>query len=99
GVGERTLLWKHTARRVRPTFLLVFALTLPAYLGTQFAVEIAFVDRGIGFITLSSLTGQGGGGLTALGAVVFMLAMIVLVWLFIVDVVAKRMDPRELLSR
>jgi ABC-type dipeptide/oligopeptide/nickel transport system permease component len=96
GVPERALLWRHTARRVRPTFLLVFALTLPAYIGTQFAVEAAFVDPGIGFITLSSLVGLGGGGLPALEAVMFMLALIVLVWLVVVDIVAKLSDPREL---
>ena len=95
-ISERTLLWKHTARRVRPTFLLTFALTLPAYLGTQFAVEAAFLDRGIGFLTLSSLTGQGGGGLPALQAMMFMLAVVILAWLFVVDIVARRMDPREL---
>ena len=46
GIAERTLLWNHTARRVKPTFLTVFALTLPAYLGTQFVVEATFLDRG-----------------------------------------------------
>lgn len=97
-ISERTLLWKHTARRVRPTFLLTFALTLPAYLGTQFAVEAAFLDRGIGFLTLSSLTNQGGGGLPALQAMMFMLSVLILAWLFVVDLVAKRMDPRELTS-
>lgn len=97
-VSERTLLWNHTARRVRPTFLLTFALTLPAYLGTQFAVEAAFIDRGIGFLTLSSLTNQGGGGLAALQEMMFMLAILILVWLFVVDLVARRMDPRELAS-
>lgn len=97
-ISERTLLWRYTARRVRPTFLLTFALTLPAYLGTQFAVEAAFIDRGIGFLTLSSLTGQGGGGLAALQAMMFMLAILILAWLFVVDLVARRMDPRELTS-
>lgn len=95
-ISERTLLWKHTARRVQPTFLLTFALTLPAYLGTQFAVEAAFLDRGIGFLILNSLTNQGGGGLLALQAMMFMLAVVILAWLFVVDLVAKRMDPREL---
>jgi ABC-type dipeptide/oligopeptide/nickel transport system permease component len=98
GIRERTLLWRHTSRRVRPTFLLVFALTLPAYLGTQFAVEAVFADPGIGFITLCSLVGLGGGGLPALEAVMFMLALVVLIWLFVVDVIAKLMDPREVVA-
>ncbi len=95
GIRERTLLWKHTSRRVRPTFMLVFALTLPAYLGTQFAVEAAFLDRGIGFLVLMTLTGQGGGGLAPLQAMMFMVAILILVWLFVVDVLSHRMDPRE----
>ncbi len=95
GIRERTLLWRHTARRVRPTFLLVFALTLPAYLGTQFAIEAAFLDRGIGYLTLMTLTGQGGGGLPALQAMMFMVALLILLWLFVVDIIARRLDPRE----
>ena len=99
GVGEGTLLWKHTARRVTPTFLIVFALTLPAYLGTQFVVEATFLDPGIGFLALSSLTGQGSGGIAPLQAMMFLLSLIVIFWLFAVDVLARRMDPREVASR
>jgi len=98
GVPERTLLWKHTGRRVRPTFLLVFALTLPAYLGTQFVVEATFVDPGIGFISLSALTGfeSVANGLEGLEVMMFLLALLVIVWLFFLDVAARRWDPREL---
>jgi peptide/nickel transport system permease protein len=101
GVGERTLLWSHTARRVRPTFLTVFALTLPAYLGTQFVVEATFLDRGAGFLAFSSLIDQGTGRLSPLGGLsqlevmMFLLAVIVVVWLFAVDILARQMDPRE----
>jgi ABC-type dipeptide/oligopeptide/nickel transport system permease component len=95
GVSEHTLLWQHTARRVMPTFLIVFALTLPVYLGTQFVVEATFLDPGVGFLTFSSLTDQGTGGIAPLGALMFLLALIVIVWLFVVDVLARRLDPRE----
>jgi peptide/nickel transport system permease protein len=95
GVSERTLLWKHTARRVMPTFLIVFALTLPVYLGTQFVVEATFLDPGMGFLVLSSLTAQGTGGIAPLEVMMFLLAFVVLVWLFIVDVLSRRLDPRE----
>lgn len=97
GITERTLLWKHTGRRVRPTFLLVFALTLPAYLGTQFVVEATFVDPGIGFLSLTALTGNGVGanGLEMLEVMMFLLTIIVVVWLFVLDVAARRWDPRE----
>jgi peptide/nickel transport system permease protein len=98
GIAEGTLLWKHTARRVTPTFLIVFALTLPAYLGTQFVVEATFLDPGMGFLALSSLTNQGSGGIAALQAMMFLLSLIVIVWLFAVDVLARRMDPREVAS-
>jgi peptide/nickel transport system permease protein len=98
GVAERTLLWQHTARRVRPTFLIVFALTLPAYLGTQFVVEAAFLDPGIGYLSLSALVGMGG-SLQLLEVMMFLLALLVLLWLFAVDVFARRLDPREVVPR
>jgi peptide/nickel transport system permease protein len=100
GVSEGTLLWRHTARRVRPTFLMVFALTLPAYLGTQFVVEATFLDRGMGFLALSALTGQGSSnGLVGIEVMMFLLSIIVLAWLCIVDIVARRADPREVATR
>jgi peptide/nickel transport system permease protein len=99
GVGEQTLLWTHTARRVKPTFLTVFALTLPAYFGTQFVIEATFLDRGVGFLALSTLTGQGGVGLSSLEGMLFLLAIIVIVWLFAVDILARRLDPREVIGR
>ncbi|MGP8159295.1 MAG: ABC transporter permease subunit [Thermoplasmata archaeon] len=98
GVPEGTLLWKHTARRVTPTFLIVFALTLPAYLGTQFVVEATFLDPGMGFLALSALTNQGSGSIAALQAMMFLLSLIVIFWLFAVDLLARRMDPREVAS-
>lgn len=99
GVSERTLLWKHTGRRVMPTFLIVFALTLPVYLGTQFVVEATFLDPGMGFLTFSSLTGQGTGGIEPLATMMFLLALIVIFWLFAIDVLSRRLDPREVVSR
>jgi len=59
GVPESTLQWRHAGRRVRPTFLLTLAVTFPAYLGTQFVVEAAFADLGLGNLALLTLTGQG----------------------------------------
>lgn len=99
GVSESTLLWSHTARRVLPTFLIVFALTLPVYLGTQFVVEATFLDPGMGFLAFSSLTGQGTGGIEPLQVMMFLLSLIVLFWLCGVDVLARRLDPREVGSR
>jgi len=95
GISEHTLLWTHTSRRVVPTFLIVFALTLPAYLGTQFVVEATFLDPGMGFLAFSSLTGQGTAGIAPLQVMMFLLSLVVIFWLFAVDVLARRMDPRE----
>jgi len=99
GVSERTLLWTHTGRRVLPTFLIVFALTLPVYLGTQFVVEATFLDPGMGFLAFSSLTDQGTGGIAPFQSMMFLLSLVVLVWLFAVDVIARRLDPREVTAR
>jgi len=99
GVAEGTLLWHHTGRRVMPTFLIVFALTLPVYLGTQFVVEATFLDPGMGFLAFSSLTDQGTGGIAPLATMMFLLSLIVIFWLFAVDVLSRRLDPREVVSR
>lgn len=92
GVSERTLLWRHAARAVTPSFLLVFALTIPEYLGVQFAVEIAFVDEfGFGYLIFSGLSQ---GVLAPLIPLVFLIAVVVLVWALVVDLIAARFDPR-----
>ncbi|MGD0587968.1 MAG: ABC transporter permease subunit [Thermoplasmata archaeon] len=97
GVSERTLLWRHTARQVTPSFLLVFALTIPEYLGVQFAVEVAFSDQaGFGNLVFAELTG---GILANLEPLVFLLAILVLAWTFVVDIIAIRLDPRGRLTR
>ncbi len=105
GISDRTLLWRYTARRVRPTFLLVFALTLPAYLGTQFVVEAVFQDYGLGNLVLLTLTGQIperytlGPILESWQVMMFLLAIAVLVWLLAVDLIAHRLDPRPVAGR
>lgn len=105
GVSERTLLWRHTARRVTPSFLLVFALTIPEYLGVQFAVEVAFADyAGFGNLTFALLTPSGDAltatqGLAPFGALAFLLAILVLLWTFVVDLIAIRLDPRGVVNR
>ena len=97
GVSERTLLWRHAAQRVIPSFLLIFALTIPEYLGVQFAVEVAFQDQaGFGFLVFADLTR---GVLSDLQPLVFLLAVLVLVWTFVVDLVAIRLDPRGVSNR
>ena len=97
GISERTLLWRHAARAVAPSFLLVFALTIPEYLGVQFAVEVAFVDQsGFGYLIFASLNG---GSLAPVVCLVFLIAIVVLVWALIVDLLAIRLDPRGVTGR
>jgi len=97
GISERTLLWRHAARAVAPSFLLVFALTIPEYLGVQFAVEVAFVDQsGFGYLIFASLSG---GNLSPVVPLVFLIAIVVLVWALIVDLIAIRLDPRGVTGR
>ena len=99
GIPERTLLWRHTARKVLPTLLIVFAITIPGYLATQFVVEGLFNDPGIGFLTLVALTQGGYQSLPALEGLIFVLAAFVLVAVLIVDLVANRLDPRGASTR
>jgi len=97
GLSERTLLWRHAARAATPSFLLIFALTIPEYLGVQFAVEVAFVDQsGFGYLVFASLnTGE----LSLVIPLVFLIAIVVLAWAFVVDLIALRLDPRGLVGR
>lgn len=99
GVSESSLLWRHTARRVQPTFLLLFALTIPAYLATQFVVEAVFQDPGIGYLTLTALTAGGLQSFVALEGIMFTLAAFVLVSVCVVDLFAARIDPRGAVAR
>jgi ABC-type dipeptide/oligopeptide/nickel transport system permease component len=97
GISERTLLWRHAAKRVTPSFFLIFALTIPEYLGVQFAVEAAFTDvNGFGFFAFVTLTQ---GDLAPLNGLLFILAAFVLVWAFAIDLIAVRLDPRGAVSR
>ena len=105
GIPDRTLLWRHTGRRVRSTFLLVFALALPAYLGTQFVVEAVFQDYGLGQLVLLTLTGQVPerqsvvAVLESWQVMMFLLSIIILAWLLAVDLIARRLDPRPVTGR
>lgn len=98
GLTEEVL--RHHARReVLPTFLLLFALTIPAYLATQFVIEGVFNDPGIGYLTLTILTIGNVGNFAGLEGMIFLLALVVLVSVFLVDVAAARLDPRGALAR
>lgn len=102
GVPERTLLWHHTGRRVLPYYLLTFALTLPAFVGTQALVEALFSAQGVGAILLleitnltanpPGITGPISGNLYQV--VVFLLILFILLTTLLADIVARYLDPR-----
>lgn len=93
GVSESTLLWRHTGRRVLPIYVLLFAVTLPIYLGTQALVEAIFADPGLGTLFIINLTGLPS---TSIGFLmqVFLIAIIVLVASLAAEVLAWHLDPR-----
>jgi peptide/nickel transport system permease protein len=95
GIPERRLLWRYAARRVTPSFFLIFALTIPQFLGVLFAVEIAFIDQsGFGYLLFYDL-----GDLTVMDALIFLIALFVLLWTLVVDLIAIRLDPRGAVVR
>ena len=95
GIPERRLLWRYAARRATPSFLLIFALTIPEFLGVLFAVEVAFIDqRDFGYLLYYNL-----GNPQLLVALVFLVAVFVIVWTFVVDLIAVRLDPRGGMAR
>lgn len=105
GVPESTLEWGHTARRTLPIYLLVFGMTLPAYIGTQALVEALFNDtQGFGTILFSEMTqvSRIGFGINHRGVVaqgnlyqvsILFLAALLLIGNLCADVLARFLDP------
>jgi peptide/nickel transport system permease protein len=93
GVTESTLLWRHTGRRVLPIYVLLFAVTLPIYLGTQALVEAIFADPGLGTLFIINLTGLPSTNIGFLMQV-FLIAILVLVASLAAEVLAWHLDPR-----
>jgi ABC-type dipeptide/oligopeptide/nickel transport system permease component/outer membrane protein assembly factor BamB len=107
GVPERRLLWYHTGRRALPEFVLLFAITLPVYIGTQAVAEALFSDPGIGNVLLTEMTqvASSGFGIThGNGFPAGNLYQVTILFLFLVvlggnllaDVIARYLDPRLL---
>jgi peptide/nickel transport system permease protein len=97
GISERTLLWRYAAKRATPSLLLIIGLTIPEYLVVQFAVEAAFADQGgFGFYVFTLLND---GQLGILYNLVFLIAIFVLIWVYLVDLIAVRLDPRGVNAR
>ncbi|MCI4331560.1 MAG: PQQ-binding-like beta-propeller repeat protein [Thermoplasmata archaeon] len=102
GVSESTLLWRHTGRRVLPYYVLTFALTLPAFVGTQALVEALFSAQGIGSILLLEITNLSANPPGFSGpisgniyqVIVFLLVLFILLTTLLADIVARYLDPR-----
>jgi peptide/nickel transport system permease protein len=105
GIPEATLEWHHTARRALPIYLLVFGMTLPAYIGTQAVVEVLFGDsQGLGTILFAEMTqiGSTGFGFIHQGRAVFgnlyqvavlFLVLMILAGNLCADILARYLDP------
>ena len=76
-----------------PVYVLLFAVTLPIYLGTQALVEAIFADPGLGTLFIINLTGLPS---TQIGFLmqVFLIAILVLVASLGAEVLAWYLDPR-----
>ncbi len=106
GIDERTILWRHTGRRVIPLFLLVFGMTLPVYIGTQSLVESMANDSGVGTLLIAEMTQVSGIGFGYSGinpsqhignfyqVTIFLLLALVLIGNLFADLLAHYFDPR-----
>lgn len=102
GVSERTLLWRHTRRRVLPVYFLIFSLTVPAYLGTQAVVEVLFNDTGFGTLLFYEVTNIGGHPIGFSGPLsgnfyqvaLLLLLLVILFSILSSDIVGRYLDPR-----
>lgn len=106
GIPDSVILWRHGRARVLPLFVLIFGLTLPAYVGTQALVEALANDNGVGTLLIAQMSRVatnrfGFSGISSTNApgnfyqvTVFLLLLIVLVVNLFADVVARYLDPR-----
>jgi ABC-type dipeptide/oligopeptide/nickel transport system permease component len=109
GLGESQIVWHHAGRRVLPLLFLVFASTVPAFLGTQMVIEVLVGDPGVGPVLLGELTrvpfegfGFAGTGPAAVTSgnfwqvLIFLSALLILVTRLASDGLAHYLDPRLL---
>ncbi len=103
GLGERTLLWHHTARRVLPTYVAVFGETFPVFVLVQAVTEVVFNFQGLGYDLLYETVNGFQPGLVVTNATpvgnILQVFLVILAALIIgvsalTDVVARALDPR-----
>jgi peptide/nickel transport system permease protein len=91
GVGESRLLRKHAYRPALIPIITVIGLQIAVLLGGAVLTETTFEWKGLGFQLAQYLTAR---DFVAVQGIVAMLAVIVAVTNFIVDVIAALIDPR-----
>ncbi len=92
GVTERTLLWKHAARRSLPLYISAFSTTFGAFLITLTVVQVVFADVGLGTSAWDALTGSVSP--TSLAALVYLFTIAVVFTNAVADLLVRWLDPR-----
>ena len=92
GVRERSLLWKHAARRSLPLYVSAFSTTFGAFLITLTVVQVVFADVGLGTSAWDTLTGTVTPA--SLAALVYLFTIAVVVTNAVSDIMVRWLDPR-----
>ncbi|MEO6504389.1 MAG: ABC transporter permease [Terrimesophilobacter sp.] len=91
GVGELRLVRKHAYKPALVPIITVIGLQVALLLGGAVLTETVFEWKGLGFVLVQYLTAR---DFVAVQGIVVLLAVIVAVTNFIVDIVAALIDPR-----
>ena len=91
GVSEYRLLTKHAYRPALIPIITVMGLQIALLLGGAVLTETTFEWKGLGFMLAQYLTAR---DFVAVQGIVVLLAVIVAVTNFIVDIIAALIDPR-----
>jgi peptide/nickel transport system permease protein len=91
GVGELRLVRKHAYKPALVPIITVIGLQIALLLGGAVLTETVFEWKGLGFILVQDLSAR---DFVAVQGIVALLAVIVAVTNFIVDVIAALVDPR-----
>ena len=91
GLDERTIMRKHVLRSVAPPLVTVVALSLPGVLSGGIITETVFSWHGLGLYVYNALIGF---DYPAVQALLFMVAVVTAVSLYLCDVAIAYLDPR-----
>ncbi|MFT3853430.1 MAG: ABC transporter permease [Ilumatobacteraceae bacterium] len=91
GLPRRVVIWNHAFRNAGVTMLTIVGLLFSRMLSATVVVEAVFAIPGIGSMVVDAVKQR---DYPALQAVVFVLAVFVLVVNGVIDVLYRRIDPR-----